>query len=471
MSIPVTIQEAGIALRSGSLTSTELVTACFELADRLDPVLGTYLARFDEPALAAAARADDDFAAGVDRGPLQGIPIGIKDIITAAEGPTTAQSLVLDPAWGASIGDAPVVARLRAAGAVIMGKLSTMEFACGLPDATKPFPVPRNAWDPDTWPGGSSSGTGSGVASGMVLGGLGTDTGGSIRLPASYSGISGLKATFGRVPKSGCAPLGYSYDHIGPMARSAWDCAAMLAVLAGYDPTDACCLDQPVDDYLSALDGSLEGLTIGVERAHHLHGELVDPALMEVFEAAVNVLETAGAKVTEVSIPLYQELTDATMLGWPGEAGAYHLKDLQTRWNDFGAETRMVLVAGVLVSSADYAQCQRVRRVGQKQVAAIMQNVDLIVTPTTATGAPLVAGLDFAGLISSIFTPIWNATGHPALSVPMGFTAGGLPLGLQIIGRPLDEATVLQAGDAFQRLTDWHLRLPALTQEHQPALG
>jgi aspartyl-tRNA(Asn)/glutamyl-tRNA(Gln) amidotransferase subunit A len=255
------------------------------------------------------------------------------------------------------------------------------------------------------------------------------------------------------------------------MARSAWDCAAMLAVFAGYDPTDACCLDKPVDDYLSALDGSLEGLTIGVERAHHLYGELVDPTLIDVFEAAVKMLEAAGAKVTEVSIPLYQELTDATMLGWPGEAGAYHLKDLQTRWNDFGAATRMVLVAGVLVSSADYAQCQRVRRVGQKQVASIMQDVDLIVTPTTATGAPLVAGLDFAGLISSIFTPIWNATGHPALSVPMGFTAGGLPLGLQIVGRPLDEATVLQAGDAFQHLTDWHLRLPALTQDHQPALG
>jgi aspartyl-tRNA(Asn)/glutamyl-tRNA(Gln) amidotransferase subunit A len=471
MTTPTTIHEAGIALRAGSLTSTELVTACLQLADRLDPVLGTYLARFDETALAAAAQADADFAAGIDRGPLQGIPLGIKDIISTAEGPTTAQSLILDPAWGEAIGDAPVVARLRAAGAVITGKLSTMEFACGMPDATKPFPVPRNAWNADTWPGGSSSGTGSGVASGMVLGGLGTDTGGSIRLPASYSGISGLKATFGRVPKSGCAPLGYSFDNIGPMARSAWDCAAMLAVLAGYDPSDACCLNVPVDDYLGALDGALDGLTIGVERAHHLYGELVDPALPEVFEAAVKLLETAGAKVTEVAIPLYQELTDSTMLGWPGEAGAYHLNDLQTRWNDFGAATRMVIVSGVLMTSVDYAQCQRVRRVGQKQVAGLMEQVDLIVTPTTATGAPLIANLDFASLISSIFTPIWNATGNPALSVPMGFTASGLPLGLQIIGRPLEEATVLRAGDAYQRLTDWHLRLPELTQVHQPALG
>lgn len=462
MAIPLTIRDAAAALRDGSVTSVDLVSHGFATADRLDSLLGTYLARFDDAALAAAQTADAELAAGKDRGPLHGIPIGIKDIITTTEGPTTAQSLILDPAWGEAMGDAPVVARLREAGAVITGKLTTMEFACGMPDASKPFPVPRNAWGPDTWPGGSSSGTGSGVASGMVLGGLGTDTGGSIRLPASYSGISGLKATFGRVPKSGCAPLGYSLDNIGPMARSAWDCAAMLTVLAGYDSSDPCCLNVPTEDYQAALDGTLEGVTLGVDRATFLSGT-VDPALAELFDAAVAVLAMAGATVKEVTIPLYQELTDATMAIWPGEALAYHLADMQQRWSDFGAATRMVIVTGALLNAADQSQAQRVRRVGQKAIKELLGEVDLIVTPTTATTAPKIDGLDFASLIGSIFTPVWNATGNPALSVPMGFGSGGLPLGLQIIGRPLEESAVLRAGDAYQQLTDWHIQLPELT--------
>src|SRR6185437_12844060 len=230
--IPLSITEAATQLRDGSLSSADLTAAVLQRADRLDGALGTYLARFNDRAMASAEQADADLARGLDRGPLQGIPLGIKDIIAAADGPTTANSLVLDEAWGAGR-DAPVVARLRAAGAVITGKVTTMEFAIGAPDPSKPFPLPRNPWDTRTWPGGSSSGTGSGVAAGLFLGGLGTDTGGSIRLPAAFCGVSGLMPTFGRVPKSGCAPLGYSLDHIGPLARTAEDCAAMLQVLAG----------------------------------------------------------------------------------------------------------------------------------------------------------------------------------------------------------------------------------------------
>jgi aspartyl-tRNA(Asn)/glutamyl-tRNA(Gln) amidotransferase subunit A len=207
--IPLSITEAAAKLRDGSLTSVELTSAVLARADAYDGEVGSYLARFDEQALAAAATADSDLAKGVDRGPLQGIPLGVKDIIAAADGPTTANSLVLDPAWGAGK-DAPVVSRLKSAGAVITGKLTTMEFAIGSPDPTKPFPLPRNPWDTKTWPGGSSSGTGSGVAAGFILGGLGTDTGGSIRIPAAFCGVSGLMPTFGRVPKSGCTPLGYS---------------------------------------------------------------------------------------------------------------------------------------------------------------------------------------------------------------------------------------------------------------------
>lgn len=457
--IPRTATEAGAALRSGEATSVELTRALLARADELDGALGVYLARFDEAALAAAARADAELASGRDRGPLHGIPVGIKDIIATRESKTTGQSVVHDPAWWEGR-DAPVVERLRAAGAVITGKTTTCEYACGLPDAEKPFPIPRNAWDPETWPGGSSSGSGSGVSAGLFYGALGTDTGGSIRLPASYCGISGLKPTYGIVPKNGCYTLGSSFDHIGPMARSASDCAALLDVLVGPDPGDPTVTVRAPGGYLAGLDGSLAGVTVGVERASHFSYPGADPALEPLFEAAAAVLAEAGATLVEVEIPYFQELQDAAMLGFPVEALAYHLRFLRRRWGDYGRPARAVIAAGALVGAADYVQAQKVRRQGQQLVGELFGSVDLIVSPTTATGAPPVEGLAFDDLIASVFTPVWNALGNPALSVPMGFGGGGLPLGLQIAGRPLEDGLVLRAGDAYQARTAWHLAEP-----------
>lgn len=452
-----TITEAAAALRSDETTSVELLSACTAVADAHDAHLGVYLARFDKSAQEAATQADADLAAGVDKGPLHGIPLGIKDIITTLEGETTAQSLVLDRSWGQ--GDAPVVARLRAAGAVITGKLTTMEYAIGMPDSEKPFPVPKNPWSLDHYAGGSSSGTGGGVASGMVLGGLGTDTGGSIRWPSAVCGITGIKQTFGRVPKSGCVPLGYSYDHIGPMARSAEDCAAMLAVLAGHDPSDATSVDRPVDDYVGALTGSLEGVTIGLDTLRGHSGDFWDPALDSLIEAAIAVLEEAGATVRTVELPLYSELTTATMTGMCCEAYAYHRPDLQSRWGDFATGTRNVVIDGALIPGGDYVQMQRVRRVGQRKLAALMSEVDLVVTPTTSLPAPLLTEHTLAGIIPSLHTPYWNAVGNPAMSMPIGFNADGLPLALQVAGRPFEETAVLAAGFAYQQRTDTHLQL------------
>jgi aspartyl-tRNA(Asn)/glutamyl-tRNA(Gln) amidotransferase subunit A len=459
---PLTAREAAAMLRGGELSSVELTTAMQERADRLDALLGTYLVRFDEQALAAARAADAAFAAGIDHGPLQGIPVAVKDILAAREGPTTAQSLVLDPSWGAGR-DAPIVSRLREAGAVITGKVTTMEFACGMPDPAKPFPIPRNPWDTGTWPGGSSSGTGSGIAAGMFLAGIGTDTGGSIRCPAAYCGVSGLKATFGRVPKSGCTPIGYSLDHVGPLARSAWDCAAMLRVLAGHHPSDPESAAAPVADYVAALGGDLAGVRVGVDRANHFPAQ-VDPALAGSFEAAVSALRDLGAAVTEVSLPYWDEMKTATMLTAYAEGLAYQMPDLRTRWEDYFAGTRLFAARGALVSGADYVQAQRVRRVAQRALQGLFREVDLVVTPTAGTGAlryrddDELASLDT--LLETMFTGYWNASGNPALSVPMGFTADGLPLSLQIAGRPFDEALVLRAGDAYQAVSDWHLRVP-----------
>ncbi len=461
--LPLTVVDAAARLRAGDLSSVELTTALLARADALDPALGTYVTRLDDSALAAAARADADFAAGIDKGAYQGIPIGMKDILATSDGPTTANSLVLDRAWGAGK-DGPVVARLKAAGAVITGKVTTSEFAIGSPDSTKPFAIPRNPWNLDRTPGGSSAGTGNGVAAGLFLAGIGTDTGGSIRLPAAWNGTAGLIATFGRVPKSGCAPLGYSLDHIGPLARTARDCAEMLAVIAGYHPSDESCVDRPVDDYVGALTGDLTGVRVGVERVNHFP-EGADPDLAGCFDEAVATLTELGADVVEVVLPYYDELNAALWLMMSAEGFAYHRNDMQSRWGDYYAQTRTNLARGVLSSGADYVQGARVRRLAQLALAEVFGSVDLIVTPTAAVGAPTGDEMSRPGierLMATIFTGYWDAVGNPALALPMGFTGDGMPLSLQIAARPFEEALALRAGDAYQQLTDWHLRLPAV---------
>ena len=463
----LTIPDAAAALRAGEVTSVELVQAAINAADSWEPELGAFITRYVDSSLEAASRADTALAAGEPVGPLHGIPLGIKDIITTSEGPTTGQSVAHDTA--AMTGDAVVVARLRAAGGIVTGKTSTMEFACGMPDASKPFPIPRNPWNLDTWPGGSSSGTGAGVAAGLFLAGLGTDTGGSIRIPSAFCGITGLMPTFGRVPKSGCIPLGYSLDHIGPMARSARDCALMLSVLAGHDPSDLCSIDEPVPNYLDALTGELSGLRIGYDRLARAAGKLADPALADVFDAALSEFEALGASVVEIELPFYREMGAADIVILLSEALAYHLPDLQARWDDYGAGTRNTIASAIFYSAADYVQAQRARRVGHKALAAAYSDVDVIVTPTVSTGAPSFATMKtLSERVSggegtrALHTGYWNCTGHPVLSVPVGMSTQGLPLGIQIAGRPFDEATVLRAGDAYQSRTNWHLAVPPI---------
>jgi aspartyl-tRNA(Asn)/glutamyl-tRNA(Gln) amidotransferase subunit A len=457
---PSTIADAAAALRSGSLTSVALTGEVLRRADALDATLGTYIARFDETALQAAAQADADFGSGIDRGPLQGIPLGLKDIIAAREGATTACSKVLHPDWGRGV-DAPVVARLRAQGAVITGKTATMEFAMGAPDAEGPFPIHRNPWDLDRWPGGSSAGTGTGVAAGLILGGLGSDTGGSVRIPAALSGISGLKPTFGLVPKSGVVPLGYSLDTVGPMARTARDCALILQAIAGRSADDPTSVHRPVPDYAAALNGNASGLRIGVERDHHTSVEGFDAACRERFEGAVRALERSGAEIIEVHFDGYPVVTAAALLTSAGESLAYHRKNLQERFGDYSRAARASLSMGAFHSAADYVQAQRVRAWGLATLRRVLGECDVIVTPTLGRPAPLVTD-DFWAMMEWTYTPAWNLLGTPAMSVPMGPVDHGLPSGLQIIGGRFDDATVLRVADAYQHVTDWHTRIPDL---------
>ena len=468
--LPVTVTEAAAALRAGETTNVELTSAMIARADALDPVTGTYVTRFDDYAMARAQRADEDFADGIDKGPYQGIPIGIKDILAMAEGPTTANSLILDRAWGAGK-DAPVVARLKAAGAVITGKLTTSEFAIGSPDSTKPFASPKNPWSLDRSPGGSSAGTGNGIAAGLVMAGIGTDTGGSIRMPAAWNGVSGLMPTFGRVPKSGCVPLGYSLDHIGPLARSARDCAAMLSVIAGHHPSDESCVDRAVDDYVGVLTGDLHGMRIGIELTNHFP-EQSDPALRGCFDAAIATLADLGADIVEVTLPLYDEVTTALWVMMAAEALAYHHNDLTTKWEDYYALSRANISRGALSSGPDYVQAARVRRVAQEMLAKTFESVDLVATPTSAIGAlshEAMLERRLGTFYKTVFTGYLDAVGNPALVVPMGFTDDGLPLSLQLGALPFDEGAALKAGDAYQTRTDWHLLLPVMLTETMAA--
>src|SRR5215472_1330940 len=280
--LPPTIDEAGASLRRRQLTSVDLTRQLLSRIHASQDTIAAFITITDEAALAAAERADAELASGTDRGPLHGIPLAVKDIIATADAPTTANSHVLDLAWGQR-GDATVVRKLREAGAVLLGKLGLSEFAVGYPDPDKGFRIPKNPWDLARSPGGSSSGTAAAIAGGLILGGLGTDTGGSIRGPAAYCGISGLKPTFGRVSKEGCVPLGYSLDNIGPMAHTARDCALLLAVLAGHDP--------------AALTGSVEGVRIGLPRAYFLDAPGLEAEVRDAVLAAAEAMAKAGARI------------------------------------------------------------------------------------------------------------------------------------------------------------------------------
>lgn len=471
MSIPPTVRDAAALIRSHELTSVELTTAVLARADELDARLGTYLARFDDQALSAAATADRELADGMDRGPLHGIPVAVKDNLAAREGPTTAQSLVFDSS--SMLGtDAPVVDRLRRAGAVLTGKTTLAEFAVGLPDPSKPFPLPRNPWDAGSYAGGSSSGSASGLAAGMFLGAVGTDTGGSIRMPAAWCGVTGLKPTFGRVPKSGSVPLSDSLDHVGPLARTVWDCAAMLGVLAGHDPNDPGSAELPVPDYVAGLDGDLAGVGLGVVRGNDFP-ESADPSLMPCFADAVAALESLGASSIEVSLPHWDEANFATVITLTADAAAYQQPVMRDRWQDYFAATRAVLAQGSLISAADYAQAQRVRRATDSALQRLFRAVDVVVTPTTSTGAFAFDEYDvlpdLEAVDESLLTGYWNAVGYPALALPMGFTSDGLPLSLQIVGRPFEDGLVLRVGAAYQRVTDWHMRVPPMVRALEPA--
>ena len=476
--LPRTIAAAAEALRSGSMSAVTLTETLLARAHAANGKLGAFIQIADETALAAARQTDADFAAGINRGPLQGIPLAIKDIIATEDAPTTANSRVMDPVWGQR-GDATVMRKLRQAGAIMLGKTVLHEYAIGWPDAETGFPMPKNPWDLNRTAGGSSSGTAIAVAADLAIAGLGTDTGGSIRGPSAFCGLSGIKQTFGLVSKEGCVPLGYSLDHIGPMAHTVWDCAAMLQVMAGYDPNDPSTVDRPVADMFEQMDGSLAGVRIGVPTEHFFTAPGLEPEVKAGVLDAIKAMEAAGATVVEVRVRYAAEAQHALWATMGSEALAYHEPDLRSKPELYGKYTREALLVGMLYTGADFVQAQRVRSIVKTACLAPFRpslgadgdGVDVLITPSRPTVAPLLEGYDTDFLfLGTNFSGIWNVTGQPALCVPCGFSpTTGMPLSMQIVGRPFDEPTVFKVGDAYQRMTDWHLRAPKRVWEAQPA--
>jgi aspartyl-tRNA(Asn)/glutamyl-tRNA(Gln) amidotransferase subunit A len=450
------------------VSPVEIVQAHLDRIAALDGKIKSYITVLGDSALAAAKAAEAAVQSGATLGPLHGVPVGLKDLYCTKGVKTTGGSKLLAD-WVPEE-DATVVARLAGAGAIALGKLNMHEFAYG-PEGLNPhYGTPWNPWDAAVHRicGGSSSGSGAAVAAGICPGALGSDTGGSIRIPSSLCGLSGIKPTYGRVSRAGVLPLAWSMDHVGPMCRSAADCALMLASMAGYDPRDPTTSVLPVPDYAAALTGQVKGLRIGLLRAFFLEG--AGPAARVAVEAAAKALEGQGATVEPVDLTKVGFAPAASHAVLAPEAYAYHEEWLRTRAAEYGDDVRERLRVGAFVTGAEYLKGQRLRMPLKNEVDAALARLDVLLAPSTAIAATPVGqnevriGSETFPVRPSLirFTRPFNLTGHPAASVPCGFTAEGLPMGLQIIGRPFDEATVLRVADAYQRLTDWHTRRPAM---------
>jgi aspartyl-tRNA(Asn)/glutamyl-tRNA(Gln) amidotransferase subunit A len=459
--LSLTIAGLAAAYRKGEADPVEVTEAAFERIGRVDGRLNSFVTLTQELAMRQAAAAREQLAGGSDRGPLLGVPIGLKDLYATQGIRTTAQSRVLLD-WLPEE-DATATAKLHAAGTVLLGKLGMHEFAYGGPGADSAFPPARNPWNPECVTGGSSSGSGAAVAARLCFGALGSDTGGSIRNPSHLCGIAGIKPTYGLVSRYGVVPLSWSLDHCGPMARTVEDCAIMLQAIAGHDARDAASARVALPDYRSGLAGSIRGLRLAVPRSWLEEGEGTDPEVLAAFEEALRVLRDAGVQTVEVDGTPFIDSRAANTIILMSEGYAYHEANLKSRPRDYGESVRNHLREGGLLSAADYIQAQRARAAISQQLRAVLGEVDAIVSPAGPRVAARFEGFDSeAAYRTPSFTHPFNLSGLPALSVPCGFSASGLPIGLQVAGRAFDEVTVLRLGHAYQQATDWHTRAPAL---------
>jgi aspartyl-tRNA(Asn)/glutamyl-tRNA(Gln) amidotransferase subunit A len=454
------LAEAAELIRDKNLSPVEYITALLARIERHDPKLNAFIALMPERALAAARAAEAEITAGRWRGPFHGMPYALKDIIDVEGIATTAHSRVLaDNGAGTH---AAVTTRLEAAGGVLLGKLSTHEFAIGGPSFDLPWPPARNPWNRDHFCGGSSSGSGAGLAAGFFPAALGSDTGGSIRNPASMCGITGMKPTYGRVSRRGVMPLAFSLDHVGPMTRTVRDNAMMLQVIAGHDPADPASADEPVPDYGAMLGQHITGLRIGVIRHFYTTDVVGDPEQVAALDAAARLFGEAGATVSELTLPTLQDFSACGQIILAAEAYAVHEKWLKERPQDYGARARERLLAGAELRAADYLRAVRWRLALRDQVAAAFTNIDLAMTASSMDPACRID--DDAALAANYWRQArmpFNVTGQPGLVIPAGFSKAGLPLSLQLVGRPFTEPMLYRVAQFYEDATGWTKRHPA----------
>jgi aspartyl-tRNA(Asn)/glutamyl-tRNA(Gln) amidotransferase subunit A len=461
-------------LHSHEISAVELTEAYLERIKTLDGALKSYLTVTADRARDEASRADRELQLGRSRGPMHGIPIALKDLFDTAGIRTTGGSRVL---WDrVPQQDATVTSKLRAAGAVLLGKLMMHEFAIGGPHLDDAIPPARNPWSTNRAPGGSSSGSGAAVAAGLCGGALGSDTGGSIRGPAAFCGIVGLKPTYGLVSRSGVLPLSWSLDHAGPMTRTVADTAIILQAIAGYDPSDAASAYVDLPDYQAALSGSARGLRVGVPRSFVDSMPGLEPDVLSAFNESLKTLTQLGATVQEIEIEGidHAEAIQATIMF--AEAVAYHEEWLQTKRELYSRGFWERVRPGLFHTATEYIQAQRGRTMFCRTMSEALTRVDVIATPTMTRTAPMFTEEAESGSpVRGQFNRVFNATGQPSLSIPCGFDQHGMPIGLLLSGRAFEETTVLRLGDAYERATEWHLRQPdvqslqASTAELEPA--
>jgi aspartyl-tRNA(Asn)/glutamyl-tRNA(Gln) amidotransferase subunit A len=460
--IYLSLAEAAKLIEKREISPVELTDACIARAESLDGTLHAYLTMTFETARREAKAAADEIAAGNYRGPLHGIPFAIKDLYETAGVVSTAGSQLREQYVPAE--DARTVELLKQAGIVMLGKLNLHEWAMGGTNVNEYYPTPRNPWDTDRVTGGSSGGSGAALAAGYCYGSLGTDTRGSIRIPAALNGITGIKPTWGRVSIRGIVPLNWSLDHSGPMARTAEDCALLLNVIAGYDERDPTSADRPVPDYAASLTPErLDGVRVGVPRNFFFDPDVVEPVMVSATKAAGETLASLGAEVVDIDFP--GEIEFSASSAFFAEASWYHEAQFKEHPEMYGETIRKRLQNNAGITGVDYVRDRWRQLELQQAVRELMHDIDLVLTPTSPVIAPKIAEVDTSipgGTILARHTSPFNVAAIPTISMPAGFSDDGQPIGVQLSGRWWEEGLVLRAAHAYQQVTDWHKRRPPL---------
>lgn len=457
----MTAVEASRAFAAKTLSPVEYLSALLKRIDALDPKLHAFIRLDADAAMAAAKAAEAEIVAGRIRGPLHGVPVGVKDIIDVAGLPTTGHSKILVDNIAKT--DAVVIQKLRQAGAIMIGKLSTHEFAIGGPSHDLPFPAARNPWNPNHHPGGSSSGSGSGVAAGLFPMALGTDTGGSVRNPASACGIVGLKPTYGLVSRRGVFPLSYTLDHVGPLTRTVADNALMLDTIAGHDPEDPGSAATQSRYFGRLLGRGVRDLRIGFVRHFHEKDMPAHPEVTAALEDVARVLQAEGAEVHSVTLPSLNEFSGINRVILGSEAWSIHAPWLRTRPGDYGKLARRRLMPGAFINAGDYVSSQRRRLQLIAAVEDVMRDYDVLMCASSMDPASNIHDdVETARTYPRQARTPFNVTGHPAIAMMSGLASTGLPTSVQFVGRNFDEATVFRVAAAYERATNWASRKPPI---------